>query len=99
MVGIDLCLTKGKRSKDWLDRSVKAFCRCFNLRNSAIETQSSILEYLEEAKQNNEVTSFQSFYIVNSIAVTGSKKIMGELSTYSEVTKIQILILIHRTII
>ncbi|GGI15435.1 S8 family serine peptidase [Gottfriedia solisilvae] len=59
-----------------------------SLRNTALETQSGLLEYLEKAKQNKEVTSFQSFYIVNSIAVTGSKKVMEELSTYSEVAKI-----------
>ena len=59
-----------------------------SLRNTALETQSGIIAYLEKAKQNNEVTSFQSFYIVNSIAVTGSKKVMEELSTFSEVAKI-----------
>jgi len=59
-----------------------------SLRNTAIESQSSVLEYLEQGKQNGEIDSVESFYIVNAIAVTGTKEVMEKLAAYPEVAKI-----------
>ena len=59
-----------------------------SLRNTAIETQNSVLDYLEQAKQKGDVDSVESFYVVNAIAVTGSKEVMDKLATYPEVAKI-----------
>ena len=59
-----------------------------SLRNTAMETQDSVLEYLEQAKQNGDVDKVESFYVVNAIAVTGSKEVMEKLATYQEVAKI-----------
>jgi bacillopeptidase F len=59
-----------------------------SLRNTALETQTEVMEYLEEAKQSGEVKSVQSFYVVNAIAVTATKDVMDKLATYPEVAKI-----------
>lgn len=59
-----------------------------SLRNTAMETQNSVLEYLEQAKQKGEVESVESFYVVNAIAVTGTKEVMDKLATYPEIAKI-----------
>lgn len=59
-----------------------------SLRNTATETQNSVLEYLEQAKQKGEVENIESFYVVNAIAVTGTKEVMDKLATYPEIAKI-----------
>jgi bacillopeptidase F len=58
------------------------------LRNTAIETQTGVMDYLEQAKLNGEVKDIQSFYVVNAIAVTATKDVMDKLATYPEVAKI-----------
>jgi bacillopeptidase F len=59
-----------------------------SLRNTSLETQAEVMEYLEEAKQKGEVKSIQSFYIVNAIAVTATKAVMDKLAAFPEVAKI-----------
>ncbi|QIZ08524.1 S8 family serine peptidase [Priestia megaterium] len=59
-----------------------------SLRNTALETQTEVMEYLEEAKQKGEVKSVQSFYVVNAIAVTATKAVMDKLAAFPEVEKI-----------
>ena len=58
------------------------------LRNTAMETQTEVIDYLEQAKLKGEVKSVQSFYVVNAIAVTATKDVMNKLATYPEVAKI-----------
>lgn len=58
------------------------------LRNTAMETQAGVIDYLEQAKLNGEVKDIQSFYVVNAIAVTATKDVMDKLETYPEVAKI-----------
>jgi bacillopeptidase F len=58
------------------------------LRNTAMETQTVVMDYLEDAKQKGEVKSVQSFYIVNAIAVTATKAVMDKLAAFPEVAKI-----------
>ncbi|WP_335464077.1 S8 family serine peptidase, partial [Neobacillus drentensis] len=59
-----------------------------SLRNTAMESQTEVMEYLEEAKQKGEVKSVQSFYVVNAIAVTATKAVMDKLAAFPEVAKI-----------
>jgi len=58
------------------------------LRNTAMDTQTEVTDYLEQAKLKGEVKSVQSFYVVNAIAVTATKDVMNKLATYPEVAKI-----------
>ncbi|PAE37300.1 S8 family serine peptidase, partial [Bacillus sp. 7884-1] len=58
------------------------------LRAKANETQYSIQTYLDQEKKKGNVKEFQSFYIVNSMAVTGTKEVMEKLATFPEVEKI-----------
>ncbi|MFB5195852.1 S8 family serine peptidase [Neobacillus sp. KR4-4] len=59
-----------------------------SLRNTAMETQTEVMDYLEKAKQKGEVESIQSFYVVNAIAVTATKAVMDKLEAFPEVAKI-----------
>ncbi|MGD6831037.1 S8 family serine peptidase [Sutcliffiella halmapala] len=58
------------------------------LRNTAMETQTGVIEYLEEAKLKGNVEKIQPFYVVNAVAVTATKDVMDKLATYPEVAKI-----------
>ncbi|USK33343.1 S8 family serine peptidase [Bacillus sp. F19] len=58
------------------------------LRATANETQYSIKTYLNQEKEKGNVKEFQSFYIVNGMAVTGTKQVMDKLATFPEVEKI-----------
>ena len=58
------------------------------LRAMATETQESLLKYLENEKKAGNVKNYESFYIVNGIAVTGTEMVMNKLATFSEVAKI-----------
>lgn len=59
-----------------------------NLRSTAISTQEPLLQYLEKKKKAGSVTSYHSYYIVNALAVTGTKEVVNELSTRPEIAKI-----------
>ncbi|EPD53130.1 hypothetical protein HMPREF1210_00861 [Paenisporosarcina sp. HGH0030] len=59
-----------------------------SLRAKASETQYSIKTYLDQEKKKGNVEEFQSFYIVNGMAVTGTKEVMEKLATFPEVEKI-----------
>ncbi|MBS4174443.1 S8 family peptidase [Bacillus sp. FJAT-49736] len=58
------------------------------LRSTALETQHTVIDYLEKEKKNGKVKDFESFYIVNGIAVTATKDIAEKLSHFEEVAKI-----------
>ncbi|TCS96705.1 S8 family peptidase [Hazenella coriacea] len=59
-----------------------------SLRTTSEQTQAPIKDFLEREKKAEKVKSYHSFYIVNAIAVTGSKETMEKLSKFSEVEKI-----------
>ncbi|WP_045519063.1 S8 family serine peptidase [Neobacillus niacini] len=58
------------------------------LRAKANETQYSVKTYLEQEKKKGNVKEFESFYIVNGMAVTGTKQVMEKLATFPEVEEI-----------
>jgi bacillopeptidase F len=58
------------------------------LKGKAIETQHNVKEYLEKQKEDGSVDYFESLYIVNAIAVTGTREVAEDLSTFSEIDKI-----------
>lgn len=59
-----------------------------SLRNTALETQTEVMDYLLQAKEQGNVKSFQSFYVVNAIAVTATKDVIDKLAAFPEVAKI-----------
>ncbi|MCM3704646.1 MULTISPECIES: S8 family serine peptidase [Cytobacillus] len=59
-----------------------------SLRNKATETQAEIMNFLEQSKSEGNVNNFQSFYIVNAIAVTATENVMEKLAKYPEVAKV-----------
>lgn len=58
------------------------------LRAKSLDTQSSVKQFLQKQKKAGKVKSFESFYIVNAMAVTGSKDVAQELAKFGEVEKI-----------
>jgi bacillopeptidase F len=58
------------------------------LRSKAIQTQHDVLNYLEKEKKNGKVKDFESFYIVNGIAVTATKDVAEKLAQFEGVDKI-----------
>ncbi|MGE6631303.1 S8 family serine peptidase [Bacillus sp. NPDC077027] len=58
------------------------------LRATAIESQESLLTYLQTQKQNGQVKDFHSYYIVNGLAVTGTKQTMERIASFPEVEKV-----------
>lgn len=55
---------------------------------TATDTQRDLESFLEVKKLEGHVESFQSFYIVNGFAVTGTKETAEELAAYPEVKRI-----------
>ncbi|WP_234340250.1 S8 family serine peptidase [Gorillibacterium timonense] len=58
------------------------------LRQVTAETQGSVEKLLEKEKQNGNVKSFQSFFIVNALSVTSTRAVMEEIAKLPEVAKI-----------
>lgn len=58
------------------------------LRVHATETQHDVKKFLDKAKKEGQVKDYHSYYIVNGIAVTGTKDIAEKLATFPEVDKI-----------
>lgn len=58
------------------------------LRATALQTQSNIKSYLEKQEKAGKAKDFQSFYIVNAIAVTATKDVMEQIAVFPEVEKI-----------
>ncbi len=58
------------------------------LRATAIETQAGVTTYLEQQEQKGNAEDIKSFYIVNGMAVTATKKVMKHLASMPEVEKI-----------
>ncbi|WP_244153536.1 S8 family serine peptidase [Halobacillus karajensis] len=69
-------------------KRVKTSAVVNELRATAKETQHSLEKYLNKAKEQGDVKSFDSFYIVNAISVTSNEKAMNEIAAFEEVEKV-----------
>ncbi|MEK5520620.1 S8 family serine peptidase [Heyndrickxia sp. FSL W8-0423] len=58
------------------------------LRATAIETQDDVIKYLKKEKKNGNVKNFESFYIVNGMAITATKEVMQKLAGFEAVAKV-----------
>src|SRR5699024_12854396 len=56
------------------------------LQSNAEATQQSILSYLKKDKKN--IQDYQSFYIINGLAVTGTEKSAKEIANLPEVKSV-----------
>ncbi|RHW43527.1 PKD domain-containing protein [Neobacillus notoginsengisoli] len=59
-----------------------------SLRETASRTQYGLEKYLENMQKKGEVKSFESFFIVNAMAVTSTKDVMEKIALRAEVEKI-----------
>ncbi|WP_438431493.1 S8 family serine peptidase [Gorillibacterium sp. sgz500922] len=59
-----------------------------SLRQLSADTQGSVEKLLEKEKQNGNVKSFQSFFVVNALSVTSTKEVMEEIAKLPEVAKV-----------
>ncbi|MDQ0207615.1 S8 family serine peptidase [Alkalicoccobacillus murimartini] len=59
-----------------------------SLRATSIDTQKEVTAFLEKELEEDRVKDFESFFIVNGMAVTGTKEVMEKLATRSEVEKV-----------
>ncbi|MGM7700842.1 S8 family serine peptidase [Pseudalkalibacillus sp. Hm43] len=58
------------------------------LRSTAIGTQGNVKQFLDKQKTNKAVKDYQSFFIVNAMAVTANKEVMEQLAAFPEVAKV-----------
>ncbi|TCS95440.1 bacillopeptidase F [Hazenella coriacea] len=58
------------------------------LRSTAIDTQAHLKDYLTKQKKAGKVKEFESFYIVNGMAVTGTKEVAEAIAAFPEVEKV-----------
>ncbi|WP_010277835.1 S8 family serine peptidase [Paenibacillus senegalensis] len=58
------------------------------LKETAEQAQTDVAAYLEKAAASGKVKEYQSFYIVNVIAVTSTEAVMNELAQLDEVEEI-----------
>ncbi|WP_439330844.1 S8 family serine peptidase [Neobacillus piezotolerans] len=59
-----------------------------SLRETATRTQYGLEKYLENMQKKGQVKSFESFFIVNAMAVTSTKEVMEKIALRAEVAKI-----------
>ncbi|GIP35391.1 S8 family serine peptidase [Paenibacillus sp. J2TS4] len=59
------------------------------LKDTADESQSGMIAYLDKQQALGEVKEYQSYYIVNVLAVTSNEAVMNRLAAYDEVEAIQ----------
>lgn len=58
------------------------------LKSVSLESQHNVVEFLNEQVENGHVQDFDSYFIVNGIAVTAPKDVAEKLATFPEVEKI-----------
>ncbi|MBT2216788.1 S8 family serine peptidase [Virgibacillus dakarensis] len=58
------------------------------LRAKSLDTQATVKQFLQKQKKAGNIKSFDSFYIVNTMAVTGTKEVAEELAKFGEIEKI-----------
>src|SRR5699024_2559776 len=58
------------------------------LRSKTLATQADLKNFLQKQKKSGEVEDYESFYIVNAMAITSTKEVMEEIAEFDEVQKI-----------
>ncbi|MCY9574895.1 S8 family serine peptidase [Bacillus xiamenensis] len=58
------------------------------LRATSHETQQALLAYLQKEQKNKQVKDIHSYYIVNGLAVTGTKEVMEKVASFPEVDQV-----------
>ncbi|MGM5473300.1 S8 family serine peptidase [Bacillus pumilus] len=58
------------------------------LRATSEETQQALLTYLQKEKKKKQVKEIHSYYIVNGLAVTGTKEVMERVAAFPEVDQV-----------
>ncbi|MEK5007901.1 S8 family serine peptidase [Bacillus sp. FSL K6-3312] len=58
------------------------------LRATSEETQEALLTYLQKEQKKKQVKEIHSYYIVNGIAVTGTKEVMEKVAAFPEVDQV-----------
>lgn len=58
------------------------------LKATSIDSQASVIKFLEQEQKNGNVEEFDSYYVVNGMAVTATKEIAEKIALFSEVEKI-----------
>ncbi|MCY7571545.1 S8 family serine peptidase [Bacillus pumilus] len=58
------------------------------LRATSEETQEALLTYLQKEHKKKQVKEIHSYYIVNGLAVTGTKEIMEKVAAFPEVDQV-----------
>ncbi|MEK4789844.1 S8 family serine peptidase [Bacillus sp. FSL K6-2971] len=58
------------------------------LRATSEETQEALLTYLQKEQKKKQVKEIHSYYIVNGLAVTGTKEVMEKVAAFPEVDQV-----------
>ncbi|MEK4397508.1 S8 family serine peptidase [Bacillus sp. FSL K6-2860] len=58
------------------------------LRATSEETQQALLTYLQKEQKKKQVKEILSYYIVNGLAVTGTKEVMEKVASFPEVDQV-----------
>lgn len=58
------------------------------LKATAKQTQFNLLDFAEEQKAAGKVSDIKSYYIMNAVAITGTKDVMEKIASFPEVEKI-----------
>lgn len=58
------------------------------LRATSEETQQALLAYLQKEQKKKQVKEIHSYYIVNGLAVTGTKEVMEKVASFPEVDQV-----------
>ncbi|MGE6625165.1 S8 family serine peptidase [Bacillus pumilus] len=58
------------------------------LRATSEETQEALLTYLQKEQKKKQVKEIHSYYIVNGLAVTGTKEVMQKVAAFPEVDQV-----------
>ena len=60
-----------------------------NMQSVAKQSQQSLLDVLRNAKANNQITAYESFWVVNAIKVTAPKSFFEEIQNRNDIYKIE----------
>ncbi|WP_205758563.1 S8 family serine peptidase [Lysinibacillus sp. SGAir0095] len=58
------------------------------LKATSIDSQASVINFLEQEQKNGNVEEFDSYYVVNGMAVTATKEIAEKIASFTEVEKV-----------
>lgn len=58
------------------------------LKYTALTTQDNVKQFLDKQLEEGAVSNYESFYIVNAIAVTGTKEVAEKIAHFQEVEKL-----------